>query len=197
MKGGIRGKLFIEVAFLFREPAHTRPLEESCGGSWGFDVFLCCQCIGKGSRSLWGLANKSENVITSPCSFRSSFYFELSSLMCTSAWTSGFLNYYDACSEGLRAASPFLKFGGPGDSFHPLPKSPICWSLLCHCYNGTNFFTGETGVRLDYISLHKKVSTRFQFKAISPISSIRVTFYSDLRSWWWWWVFITHDDECS
>ncbi|XP_057282496.1 alpha-L-iduronidase isoform X1 [Pezoporus wallicus] len=68
----------------------------------------------------------------------------------------GFLNYYDACSEGLRAASPLLKFGGPGDSFHPLPKSPICWSLLWHCYNGTNFFTGETGVRLDYISLHKK-----------------------------------------
>ncbi|XP_025954386.1 alpha-L-iduronidase isoform X1 [Dromaius novaehollandiae] len=68
----------------------------------------------------------------------------------------GFLNYYDACSEGLRAASPLLKFGGPGDSFHPFPKSPICWSLLCHCYNGTNFFTGETGVRLDYISLHKK-----------------------------------------
>uniref|UniRef100_A0A8C3LGF8 Alpha-L-iduronidase n=1 Tax=Chrysolophus pictus TaxID=9089 RepID=A0A8C3LGF8_CHRPC len=68
----------------------------------------------------------------------------------------GFLNYYDACSEGLRAASTELKFGGPGDSFHPFPKSPICWSLLCHCYNGTNFFTGETGVRLDYISLHKK-----------------------------------------
>ncbi|XP_052556348.1 alpha-L-iduronidase isoform X2 [Tympanuchus pallidicinctus] len=68
----------------------------------------------------------------------------------------GFLNYYDACSEGLRAASSLLKFGGPGDSFHPFPKSPICWSLLCHCYNGTNFFTGETGVRLDYISLHKK-----------------------------------------
>ncbi|XP_067409489.1 alpha-L-iduronidase isoform X2 [Emydura macquarii macquarii] len=68
----------------------------------------------------------------------------------------GFLNYYDACSEGLREASSLLKFGGPGDSFHPFPKSPICWSLLHHCYNGTNFFTGETGVRLDYIALHKK-----------------------------------------
>ncbi|XP_066473945.1 alpha-L-iduronidase isoform X1 [Tiliqua scincoides] len=68
----------------------------------------------------------------------------------------GFLNYYDACSEGLRQASPQLKLGGPGDSFHPLPKSPICWSLLRHCYNGTNFFTGETGVRLDYIAMHKK-----------------------------------------
>ncbi|XP_076793870.1 alpha-L-iduronidase isoform X3 [Arvicanthis niloticus] len=70
--------------------------------------------------------------------------------------TQGFQNYYDACSEGLRIASPTLKLGGPGDSFHPLPRSPMCWSLLSHCANGTNFFTGEVGVRLDFISLHKK-----------------------------------------
>ncbi|XP_037685119.1 LOW QUALITY PROTEIN: alpha-L-iduronidase [Choloepus didactylus] len=70
--------------------------------------------------------------------------------------TQGFLNYYDACSEGLRAASPALRLGGPGDSFHPPPRSPLSWSLLGHCHNGTNFFTGETGVRLDYIALHKK-----------------------------------------
>nr|XP_025852411.1 alpha-L-iduronidase [Vulpes vulpes] len=68
----------------------------------------------------------------------------------------GLLNYYDACSEGLRAASPALRLGGPGDSFHPWPRSPMCWGLLEHCHNGTNFFTGELGVRLDYISLHKK-----------------------------------------
>lgn len=68
----------------------------------------------------------------------------------------GFLNYYDACSEGLRAASPLLKFGGPGDSCHTPPHSPYCWAMLQHCYNGTNFFTGEKGVRLDYIALHKK-----------------------------------------
>ncbi|XP_053433846.1 alpha-L-iduronidase isoform X2 [Nycticebus coucang] len=70
--------------------------------------------------------------------------------------TQGFLNYYDACSEGLRAASPALRLGGPGDSFHAPPRSPLCWSLLGHCHGGTNFFTGEVGVRLDYISLHKK-----------------------------------------
>nr|XP_058157854.1 alpha-L-iduronidase isoform X1 [Dasypus novemcinctus] len=69
----------------------------------------------------------------------------------------GFLNYYDACSEGLRAASPALRLGGPGDSFHPPPRSPLCWGLLEHCHNGPNFFTGEAGVRLDYIALHKKV----------------------------------------
>uniref|UniRef100_A0A3B5M9R6 Glycosyl hydrolases family 39 N-terminal catalytic domain-containing protein n=1 Tax=Xiphophorus couchianus TaxID=32473 RepID=A0A3B5M9R6_9TELE len=68
----------------------------------------------------------------------------------------GFLNYYDACSEGLRAASPLLRFGGPGDSCHSPPRSPYCWAMLQHCYNGTNYFTGETGVRIDYIALHKK-----------------------------------------
>ena len=31
--------------------------------------------------------------------------------------------------------------------------------MLQHCYNGTNFFTGQTGVRLDFIALHKKVRT--------------------------------------
>uniref|UniRef100_A0A2K6T4M3 Alpha-L-iduronidase n=1 Tax=Saimiri boliviensis boliviensis TaxID=39432 RepID=A0A2K6T4M3_SAIBB len=68
----------------------------------------------------------------------------------------GFLNYYDACSEGLRTASPALRLGGPADSFHPAPRSPLSWGLLRHCHNGTNFFTGEAGVRLDYISLHRK-----------------------------------------
>ncbi|XP_066510173.1 alpha-L-iduronidase-like [Hoplias malabaricus] len=68
----------------------------------------------------------------------------------------GFLNYYDACSEGLRAVSSELKFGGPGDACRDPPHSPYCWALLQHCYNGTNFFTSETGVRLDYIALHKK-----------------------------------------
>lgn len=68
----------------------------------------------------------------------------------------GFLNYYDACSEGLRAASSLLRFGGPGDSCHSPPRSPYCWAMLQHCYNGTNYFTGETGVRIDYIALHKK-----------------------------------------
>lgn len=74
-----------------------------------------------------------------------------------STMSPGFLNYYDACSEGLRAASSLLRFGGPGDSCHSRPRSPYCWAVLQHCYNGTNFFTGEKGVRIDYIALHKKV----------------------------------------
>ncbi|XP_016051376.1 PREDICTED: alpha-L-iduronidase [Miniopterus natalensis] len=68
----------------------------------------------------------------------------------------GFFNYYDACSEGLREASPALRLGGPGDAFHAPPRSPLSWGLLEHCHHGTNFFTGEVGVRLDYIALHRK-----------------------------------------
>ncbi|KAM4050755.1 alpha-L-iduronidase isoform 2-T2 [Anomaloglossus baeobatrachus] len=91
----------------------------------------------------------------------------------------GFQNYYDACSEGLKEASPKLRFGGPGDSCHSPPKSPICWGLLGHCYNGTNFFTGETGVRLDYIALHKKgggSSYRILEQEIDTVSEIQQRF---------------------
>ncbi|MCI4392342.1 hypothetical protein PGIGA_G00144970 [Pangasianodon gigas] len=47
----------------------------------------------------------------------------------------GFLNYYDACLAGLRNASVYLRFGGPGDSCHSPPHSPYCWALLQHCHD--------------------------------------------------------------
>uniref|UniRef100_A0A8C4WRN9 Alpha-L-iduronidase n=1 Tax=Eptatretus burgeri TaxID=7764 RepID=A0A8C4WRN9_EPTBU len=70
----------------------------------------------------------------------------------------GFLNYYDACSEGLKKAHLHLRLGGPGGSLRTPPASPVCWGLLDHCTKGTNFFTGKRGVRLDYIAMHKKGS---------------------------------------
>ncbi|XP_063963644.1 alpha-L-iduronidase-like isoform X2 [Lytechinus pictus] len=69
----------------------------------------------------------------------------------------GFLNYYDACSEGLKAAHPSLKLGGPADSCRePTHATKKSWALLDHCANGINYFTKEKGIRLDYISLHLK-----------------------------------------
>ncbi|XP_035204478.1 alpha-L-iduronidase-like isoform X2 [Stegodyphus dumicola] len=69
-----------------------------------------------------------------------------------------FLNYYDACSEGLKLADKRLRFGGPGGSCRipSVGHSPICWALLNHCLHGKNFFTRETGIRIDFISFHKK-----------------------------------------
>ena len=70
------------------------------------------------------------------------------------AWkVEDFNNYYDACSEGLREANPRLRFGGPG-TFVTL--SPVLKSLLRHCDSGTNYFTREQAVRLDFISVHEK-----------------------------------------
>jgi L-iduronidase len=64
-----------------------------------------------------------------------------------------FCNYYDACSEGLREANPNLRFGGPGTC---RDLSETLKALLAHCDAGRNYFTGEAGVRLDFISVHVK-----------------------------------------
>ena len=65
-----------------------------------------------------------------------------------------FCNYYDACSEGLKQADPALQFGGPGTAAPDLVETFT--ALLAHCDSGKNYLTGETGVRLDFISVHVK-----------------------------------------
>lgn len=64
-----------------------------------------------------------------------------------------FMIYYDGCSEGLKDADPELILGGPGTA---RTMSPIFLKFLEHCDSGTNYFTRETGVRLDFISVHEK-----------------------------------------
>jgi L-iduronidase len=71
-------------------------------------------------------------------------------------WKQGtirFMNYYDACSEGLLEADPKIRFGGPGTA---LGASATFKLLLEHCARGKNYFTGETGVRIDFVSTHRK-----------------------------------------
>jgi L-iduronidase len=80
-------------------------------------------------------------------------------------WEHGFikfLNYYDACSEGLKEANPDIRFGGPGTA---LGASPMFKVLLEHCAWGKNYFTGETGVRIDFISTHRKNIPHHMIKA--------------------------------
>jgi L-iduronidase len=64
-----------------------------------------------------------------------------------------FLHYYDACSEGLLEANPDLRFGGPGTA---QGASATFKLLLEHCAWGRNYFTGERGVRIDFVSTHRK-----------------------------------------
>ncbi|MBD3343797.1 MAG: hypothetical protein GF401_01890 [Chitinivibrionales bacterium] len=62
-------------------------------------------------------------------------------------------HYYDACSEGLFEAHPGLRLGGPGGQGN---LNDTTKAFLAHCDGGTNYFTGEKGVRLDFISFHEK-----------------------------------------
>lgn len=64
-----------------------------------------------------------------------------------------FNNYYDACLEGIKETDPELIFGGPGTCQQ---LTPFLKGFFKHCDQGTNFFTGETGVRIDFISVHEK-----------------------------------------
>ncbi|CAM1329842.1 IDUA (predicted) [Pycnogonum litorale] len=90
----------------------------------------------------------------------------------------GFLNYYDACSEGLRLADPYLKFGGPGGSFRLGSFSKICWALLDHVSSGKNYFTGKN-VRMDFISFHEKVGIycrKYEMAGIEPATMYSIFF---------------------
>ncbi|MFW6218638.1 MAG: GH39 family glycosyl hydrolase [Bacteroidota bacterium] len=67
-----------------------------------------------------------------------------------------FFNYYDACSEALKEVDPGIRFGGPGTAGGIGTK--YLEGLLAHCDTGINYFTGERGVRIDFISVHIKDS---------------------------------------
>ena len=64
-----------------------------------------------------------------------------------------FCRYYDACGAGLWAVEPRLRLGGPGTCRH---LSSLLLAFLEHVDHGTNYFTGEQGSRIDFISVHEK-----------------------------------------
>lgn len=64
-----------------------------------------------------------------------------------------FCKYYDACVDGLGAANPQLVIGGPGTC---QTLSSLFRTFLAHCDSGLNYFNGQSGARLDFISIHEK-----------------------------------------
>lgn len=64
---------------------------------------------------------------------------------------------YDYTVDGLLAAVPQAKVGGPGTTSPGRSKAgDFLGTFLAHCVRGTNAVTGETGARLDYVSFHTK-----------------------------------------
>ncbi|MBD3319908.1 MAG: hypothetical protein GF350_02315 [Chitinivibrionales bacterium] len=81
------------------------------------------------------------------------------------------LIYTDACSEGLNDADPQLRWGGPGAA----GGDPYFW--LDHCTFGQNYFTQQTGTRVDFISVHRKFrATEMVNRELEIISKIRADY---------------------
>jgi L-iduronidase len=64
-----------------------------------------------------------------------------------------FMQYFDACSAGLRTVDPDLIYGGPASD----GTNKFLYGMLDHCINGTSTGGGECG-RLDFVNVHKKGS---------------------------------------
>ncbi len=92
----------------------------------------------------------------------------------------GFLNYYDACSEGLKEADESLRFGGPGTA--GAPGNEYFKGLLEHCVSGTNFFTGEKGTRIDFISYHLKNRVRYMIRQEQEVYTFIMEHYPSLMN---------------
>ena len=56
-------------------------------------------------------------------------------------------------AKGLRLADERLRMGGPGTC---RTLSSLLKTFLAHCDSGRNYFSGQQGVRLDFISIHEK-----------------------------------------
>ena len=44
--------------------------------------------------------------------------------------------------------------------FNRYDPTKFCWATLNHVQNGTNYFTGERGIEVAFLSLHEKVANK-------------------------------------
>ncbi|MBC7321393.1 beta-xylosidase [bacterium] len=69
-----------------------------------------------------------------------------------------FCKLYDYTESAIRSILPEAKIGGPATTGPFKGKKSAEWldRFLDHCVNGTNYFTGSQGTRIDFISFHAK-----------------------------------------
>jgi xylan 1,4-beta-xylosidase len=69
-----------------------------------------------------------------------------------------FNKLYDYTAAAVKAACPAARVGGPATT-NPVPgrkSAEFLDAFLDHCANGTNYYSGETGAALDFITFHVK-----------------------------------------
>ncbi len=67
--------------------------------------------------------------------------------------TAEYLKTYDYAAAAVRDALPSAKVGGCGPSH---PGKPIFKAFLEHCTSESNYYTGQIGSPLDFITFHRK-----------------------------------------
>jgi xylan 1,4-beta-xylosidase len=87
-----------------------------------------------------------------------------------------YLRMYDYYTDGVKAADPRLKVGGPNISAHDWFRP-----FLEHCVNGINFASGKTGSPLDAIFWHSYGPIDFQLKNAAKKLTI-INQYPSLKS---------------
>ena len=81
------------------------------------------------------------------------------------ARTEEFLKIHDYAIDGILAADDRLRVGGPDSAW---ADSGMLETFLEHCDSGTNYATGGTGSRLDFISFHAKGTGKRGGKVLPP-----------------------------
>ena len=75
-----------------------------------------------------------------------------------------FLKTHDYAVDGILAADDRLQVGGPDIA----SRTDLLEMFLTHCDSGTNFATGRTGTRLDFISFHTKATGKKGTRVPNP-----------------------------
>jgi xylan 1,4-beta-xylosidase len=73
-----------------------------------------------------------------------------------------YFKLYDFSVDAVSRAFPVARIGGPETTGAGNPKAAeFLRAFLEHCTHGTNYVTGKSGTRLDFISFHPKGSPRW------------------------------------
>lgn len=96
-----------------------------------------------------------------------------------------FCKLYDYTEAALHKVIPTARFGGPATTGNEDPEkdgSLFLRSFLAHTRDGINYFTGQQGTRLDFVSFHSKGGNyRFDALAEKQLPSVR-TFLANIRT---------------
>ena len=159
-----KNKPFVELGFMPRDlidPAHYDPAKDD----WQMSGYrrLGWNCPPKDYQKWYGLVY---NTVLHCCerygeSEVLSWYWELWNEPDISYWQGTleeFEKLYDYTAAAVKAAHPKARVGGPSvtNPVYGRKSAEYLDKFLAHTTSGTNYYTGQTGTPLDFITFHVK-----------------------------------------